>query len=140
MSRETENDRELRKTRHIDRPLGARLRQARSTFPLSREAMAAHLGVSVATIQRFENGDQRIPAGRLWQMCHYLNLEVRDLFVDLPHCVVSPGNVEETSVAFQHDDGRAKIMIALAKAADGLETEHLEVAVKMVKALGTAQS
>ena len=113
----------------------ARLRQARTAFPLSREEMAAYLGVSVATIQRFENGSQRIPAGRLWQMCNRLNLELGEIFADLPHQVVSTGGLEEPDTSFDHEDGRSKPMNALTKAARHLSLDRLEIAVVIVKAL-----
>jgi len=77
--KDPEDEREKRKTRHIDRPLGVAVRLAREAKPVSREDMASYLGVSVATIQRYENGEQRIAAARLWQICRRLDVKLAHL-------------------------------------------------------------
>lgn len=140
MKRGSEDEEERLKTRHIDAPLGAKLRRARDALPLSREAMADYLSVSVSTIQRYENGGQRIPASRLWQMCRRLNIEVGRLFEGLPYHVAPVEGFAEPPTVFDHDDGRAKVLDALSKAAGGLATDRLEIAVEVVKALRARHS
>ena len=130
-----DDERERRRTHHIDMPLGARLRLARDAFPLTREKLAEYLDVSVATIQRYENGGQRIPAARLWQICRRLNIEVSALFAELPCHVGVADGVAEPQIPFDHEDGRTKSMTALNKAAAKLSTDRLEIAVEIVRAL-----
>lgn len=83
------------KTRHIDVLLGQRVRLARDAKPVSREDMAQYLGVSMATIQRYENGSQRIAAARLWQICRRLDVKLSHLFAGLPHNVVHQTGMSE---------------------------------------------
>lgn len=124
------------KTRHIDTLLGQRVRLARDAKPVSREDMANYLGVSVATIQRYENGSQRIAAARLWQICRRLDVKLPHLFAGLPHHVAAEaGMAEEASPGFDHEDRRAKTLVTLARAVGKLPTDRLEIAVPVVKAL-----
>lgn len=124
------------KTRHIDVLLGQRVRMARDAKPISREDMADYLGVSVATIQRYENGSQRIAAARLWQICRRLDVKLAHLFAGLPHNVVhDAGMSEEGSPVFDREDGRAKKLVLIAKAVGKLSTDRLDIAVPVIKAL-----
>ncbi len=138
MSRDRREAVEPGGTAHIDAPLGARLRVERAAR-MSRGALADYLGVSVATIQKWENGSQRIPAGRLWQICRRLGVDVADLFVDMPHHVVGEvAGMAESAPDFDHEDPRAKRAAALARAAAGLPPDRLEVAEKLIRALKSA--
>ncbi len=134
-SPDAEEARDRLKTRHIDVLLGQRVR-LRDAKPVSREDMADHLGVSVATIQRYENGSQRIPAARPWQICNRLDVKPGRLFAGLPHNVVRDmGMSDEGSPVFDHEDGRGKDLILLAKAVGKLPTDRLKIAIPVVKAL-----
>ncbi|WP_271084603.1 helix-turn-helix transcriptional regulator [Brevundimonas sp. NIBR11] len=133
---EAEEARDRPKTRHIDVLLGQRVRLVRDAKPVSREDMADYLGVSVATIQRYENGSQRIAAARLWQICRRLDVKLAHLFAGLPHQVMTDGGVaEERRSTFDREDGRAKTLVLLAKAVGKLPADRLEIAVPVVKAL-----
>jgi transcriptional regulator with XRE-family HTH domain len=127
-----------RRTRHIDTPLGDALRLERDARNLSREWLAQRLGVSTSTVQRYENGSQRVPAARLWQICGIYGVTVSELFAGLPHHVVAdpahPAEAE-TGTAFEHDDGRAKRIKALTRNAARLTLDRLEIAEILVKAL-----
>lgn len=129
------------KTRHIDERLGQHLRLARDAKPVSREEMADYLGVSVATIQRYENGTQRIAAARLWQICQRLDVKLAHLFAGLPHNVIrDAGMAEEGSPIFDREDGRSKTLVQIAKAVGKLPTDRLEIAVPVIKALRPRRS
>ncbi|MBU1347162.1 MAG: helix-turn-helix domain-containing protein [Alphaproteobacteria bacterium] len=135
MSRDRQDAVDPGQTGHIDAPLGARLRIERAAR-MSRSALADYLGVSVATIQKWENGSQRIPAGRLWQICRRLGLDVAALFVDMPHHVIGEvAGLAESAPDFDHEDTRAKRAAALARTAAGLPLDRLEVAETLIRAL-----
>ena len=135
-SPDAEEARDRLKTRHIDVLLGQRVRLVRDAKPVSREDMADHLGVSVATIQRYENGSQRISAARLWQICNRLDVRPGRLFAGLPYNVVRDmGMADEGSPVFDHEDGRAKDLILLAKAVGKLPADRLKIAIPVMKAL-----
>lgn len=128
------------KTRHIDKLLGERVRLTRDAKPVSREDMATYLGVSVATIQRYENGSQRIAAARLWQICRRLDVKPAHLFAGLPYNVISTGVADEGAPIFDHEDGRSRILVQIAKAVGKLSTDQLEMAVPVIKALKPKRS
>ncbi|MNE18709.1 anaerobic benzoate catabolism transcriptional regulator [compost metagenome] len=80
-----EDEREdLKRTRHIDKPLGARLRALREDRGLTQAQMGQELGVSANQWGRHESGENRVPAARLWQFCKAMNVDVAVLYEGLP--------------------------------------------------------
>ncbi len=138
MTVEDDEAEDRRQTRHIDAPLGEALRLERDARNRSRDWLAQRLGVSTSTVQRYENGSQRVPAARLWQICGIYGIAVNELFAGLPHHVVdeaaNPG-VAEARASFDHEDGRAKRIRALTRHAARLTPDRLEIAELLVKAL-----
>jgi transcriptional regulator with XRE-family HTH domain len=47
------------------------------------ERLADRIGVSTAQARKYEVGDNRIAAGRLWQIARELDVEVADFFAGL---------------------------------------------------------
>lgn len=140
-SPDAEEAKDRPKTRHIDVMLGQRVRLVRDARPVSRQDMADYLGVSLATVQRYENGSQRIAAARLWQICRRLDVKLAHLFAGLPHNVaVDAGLAEEEAPIFDREDGRAEMLVVLAKAVGKLPTDRLEIAIPVVKALKPKRS
>lgn len=64
----------------IDRHIGARLRIARQTADLTLVEMAKHAGLSSQQIQKYETGDSRITAARLYQFATVLGRPVEWFF------------------------------------------------------------
>jgi transcriptional regulator with XRE-family HTH domain len=135
-----EEARDRRKTLHIDRPLGERLRLERDARGLSRDWVAGRLDVSNSTVQRYEEGRTRIPAARLWQLCDLLGLSVSEVFTGLPHQIVradAPAGAVEEGTPLLRDDGRSRRTAALARDAARLSDDRLVVAELLVQALRT---
>jgi transcriptional regulator with XRE-family HTH domain len=61
-----------RRTKTLDVHIGSRILAARHAAGLTREQLAAKLGVSSSQIQKYEAGENRVYASRL--------LEIADLF------------------------------------------------------------
>ena len=135
MTSETGEVKRSSATGPIDRELGVAVRQARKLARVSREAMADHLGVSVATIQKFENGTTRIPAVRLWLVAGLLQVDVASLFPYRPTNILANAGFSEVGSNFNHEHDRAAAMADLAKAAGKLSTERLILAVRLVQSL-----
>lgn len=131
------DDRDEHKTRHIDSPLGERLRGERNARNMTRATLAGALDISESTLQKYEEGQVRISASRLWQMCRLLDVDVSDFFSDLPHQVEPDalGGLAQTGSPFVDDSGRAKQVAALARAAARLPDDRLAIALDLVKAL-----
>ena len=79
-------------TRHIDIPLGARLRVIRQNHGLTQAEMARMLGISTNQWGRHESGANRLPAARLWQFCEALQIEVAAMFRDQPFAAAAPAS------------------------------------------------
>ena len=64
----------------IDVEVGHRIRVARKAAKMSQESPAEALGVTFKQVQKYENGKNRVGAGRLFAIPKALNVEVVDFF------------------------------------------------------------
>lgn len=67
----------------VDIHVGARLRYRRMSLGVSQEALAKRLGVTFQQIQKYEKGQNRIGASRLWQLSRELAAPVDYFFEDI---------------------------------------------------------
>ncbi len=67
----------------INRSVGHRIRQQRLARGLSQEALAAAVGVHLQQVQRWEHGENRVVASRLYALSRALGVSV-DFFFDAP--------------------------------------------------------
>jgi transcriptional regulator with XRE-family HTH domain len=72
----------------IDRHVGSRIRVRRQTLGMSQRKLAGALGLTFQQIQNYENGINRIGAGRLQQLSHVLQVPPAFFFEDAPHVSV----------------------------------------------------
>jgi len=68
----------------IDRRVGAKVRMRRLELGLSQTDVADVLGVTFQQVQKYENGANRIGAGRLLQMAGVLKVEPSFFFDEAP--------------------------------------------------------
>ena len=68
----------------IDLHVAARLRMRRMLQGVSQEALAARIGVTFQQIQKYEKGQNRIGASRLFQLAQALSAPVDYFFEGLP--------------------------------------------------------
>lgn len=52
----------------VDRYVGSRMRMRRNSQRLTQNDLAEALGITFQQVQKYENGGNRISAGRLWQL------------------------------------------------------------------------
>jgi DNA-binding XRE family transcriptional regulator len=64
----------------IDGYIGARMREQRLALEMSQEQLGKKLGVSFQQIQKYENGKNRVSAGRLFDICKALNVSLASMF------------------------------------------------------------
>ena len=69
--------------------IGRRLKEERKRQKMSQSRLAALAGVTFQQIQKYENGQNRISAGRLWHLARILNVPVGSFFAALPDAPVS---------------------------------------------------
>ncbi len=71
-----------RRANHVDLSVGARLRQARLLAGASQEDVGGAIGVSFQAVQKYENGENRLSAGRLAAAAKYLGVPMSFFFQD----------------------------------------------------------
>jgi len=69
--------------RKVDQEVGSRLREKRLINRISVNEFAAKLGVSPEQLDRFERGDERIPAVELRDACILLDTNIMFFFDSL---------------------------------------------------------
>ena len=63
-----------RKADIVDKHVGARIRERRREQQISQQEMSEILGVSYQQLQKYENGSNRVSAGRLFLIAHLLKV------------------------------------------------------------------
>lgn len=100
-----EEEQDRKRTRHIDEPLGARLRALREDRGMTQAEMGRKLGISANQWGRHESGENRVPAARLWQFCSAMNVEVAEIYAGLPNNIVlqqgQPGMAEQGETTYE---------------------------------------
>ena len=67
----------------IDVHVGSRLRLRRMLLGVSQEALASRLGLTFQQIQKYEKGQNRIGASRLWRIAQALDAPIAYFFEGL---------------------------------------------------------
>lgn len=76
--------RSLRTADDVDVHVGSRVRMRRMTMGISQEQLGDHLGLTFQQIQKYEKGQNRIGAGRLYRIAQVLNVSVNFFYEGLP--------------------------------------------------------
>ena len=71
-----------RRANHVDLSVGSRLRQARLLAGASQEDVGSAIGVSFQAVQKYENGENRLSAGRLAAAAKFLGVPMSFFFQD----------------------------------------------------------
>jgi transcriptional regulator with XRE-family HTH domain len=64
----------------VDKYIGARMRQNRLALDISQASLGNVLGVSLQQIQKYESGQDRVSAARLFDICKALNVALSSMF------------------------------------------------------------
>ena len=68
----------------IDMHVGSRVRMRRKTLKMTQTALADALGLTFQQVQKYEKGANRIGAGRLQHIAHFLQVPIEFLFDGAP--------------------------------------------------------
>ena len=66
-----------------DADVGRAIRTERKRLGITQETLAAELGISHQQLQRFETGDNRISAGKLWHCARALGVPVLRFYAEI---------------------------------------------------------
>lgn len=73
----------MRSADEVDAHVGRRLRHRRTSLGISQEQLGAALGLTFQQIQKYEKGQNRIGAGRLYRIAGILSVPVQFFFEGL---------------------------------------------------------
>ena len=90
----------------IDIYVGGRMRLRRIQLGLSQGALASKIGVSFQAVQKYESGDIRISASRLYDVAQVLEVSPAFFFEGYPDGIVSKNIAEEATPASETFDRR----------------------------------
>ena len=83
MIHETRRVKPRRANKAIDAHVGARLRLRRMLLGMSQEKLARTIGLSFQQVQKYECGNNRIGAGRLYDLSRALDVPVSFFYEDI---------------------------------------------------------
>ena len=80
----------------VDRHVGDKIRQRRLERGVTQQELARALGISYQQVQKYENGNNRVSAGRLFILAQALGIGVNEFFDDFGS-PVPPGRLSLTT-------------------------------------------
>lgn len=130
----------------IDEYVGARLKQRRTLMGFSQERLADSVGITFQQIQKYENGANRVSAGRLYEFSKILQVPVNFFFDSINQGDTPLGLAENNQAGFesQEDLIQKKETIDLIRTYYQIKNEDqrkdlLKMIKTMVKNMQTAQ-
>ncbi|MGD0332045.1 MAG: helix-turn-helix transcriptional regulator [Xanthobacteraceae bacterium] len=127
----------------IDAHVGKRLRMRRLVLRISQEILAAKLGVTFQQVQKYENGTNRVSAGRLHSIAHILQVPVQFFFDGLPEIKAGGKGHQHTSHSFTSDFLASSDGIAIAKAFTQIKSRtlrrHIAQMIKVIAATSAVE-
>lgn len=118
----------------IDRHVGARVRLQRQLVGMSQTELGKHLGVTFQQVQKYENGTNRIGAGRLHRIAQVLGRPVTYFYGAADAADGSPGTIgtSDPLAIFTAMAGAVELMKAFASIKDTAKRRNL---VELARAL-----
>ena len=108
----------------IDVYVGGRMRLRRIQLGMSQGALASRIGVSFQAVQKYESGDIRISASRLYDVAQVLEVSPAFFFEGYPDGLVAK-NLAEEAIPEKETFDRREIM-ALIRGYYGIRDPHLQ--------------
>ena len=94
--------RSSKKPNHVDQHVGTRLRLRRNLLDLSQDDLARRLGLTAQLIQKYEAGETRISASRLYEIANQLAVPITWFFdeIDAKVSAAAPDASDEQTADF----------------------------------------
>ena len=112
----------------LDRHFGARIRELRERANFSQLELGRRLGVTFQQIQKYENGTNRVSAGKLFRLAEILGAEVAYFYDGVPNNAEAPPVIGEA-------EERRRELLKFAASAEGLAliTAYLDIADRKIR-------
>jgi len=98
----------------MDALVGSRLRSRRKQLRISQERLGKEVGVSFQQVQKYENGTNRIGAGRLAEISKVLDVPVAYFFTGSSGNAAADGDRSDTK-AILNEPGATELLQAYAQ-------------------------
>lgn len=119
----------------IDVYVGGRMRLRRIQLGLSQGALASKIGVSFQAVQKYESGDIRISASRLYDVARVLEVSPGFFFEGYPDGIVAKNIAVEASPANETFDRRE--VMSLIRGYYGIRDRQLQADIlRLISKLG----
>lgn len=119
----------------IDIYVGGRMRLRRIQLGLSQGALASKIGVSFQAVQKYESGDIRISASRLYDVAQVLEVSPGFFFEGYPDGIVAKNIAVEASPANETFDRRE--VMSLIRGYYGIRDPQLQADIlRLISKLG----
>jgi len=119
----------------IDVYVGGRMRLRRIQLGLSQGALAGKIGVSFQAVQKYESGDIRISASRLYDVAQVLEVSPAFFFEGYPDGLVAKNIAREVSPANETFDRRE--VMSLIRGYYGIRDPQLQADIlRLISKLG----
>jgi transcriptional regulator with XRE-family HTH domain len=124
------------RSKTIEQEIGERIRTRRVELGLIQEQLAKALGISYQQIQKYENGSNRITAGRLLALAERLEVPITHFFAGLPGALPAEGAGEVRPEAL-----RPRASIGLARGFARIRDDGVRLALTgLVRAVAERQA
>src|SRR6266481_9556055 len=119
----------------IDVYVGGRMRLRRTQLGLSQGTLASKIGVSFQAVQKYESGDIRISASRLYDVAQALEVSPAFFFEGYPDGIVAKNIAQENSPASETFDRRE--VMSLIRGYYGIRHPQLQADIlRLISKLG----
>ena len=119
----------------IDAYVGGRIRLRRVQLGMSQTALAERIGVSFQAVQKYESGDIRISASRLYDVAQVLEVSPAFFFEGYPDGLVAKNIASEVSPVSETFDRRE--VMSLIRGYYGIRDPQLQADVlRLISKLG----
>jgi transcriptional regulator with XRE-family HTH domain len=119
----------------VDRHVGSRLRLLRMQAGMSQEALGKRLGLTFQQVQKYEKGQNRIGASRLYQLSRILRAPVGFFFEGLPDETEAGAAVSSPSLGFLSTSEGYELNLAFSRIRDAGARRKI---VELVQSLAAA--
>jgi transcriptional regulator with XRE-family HTH domain len=123
----------------IDIYVGGRMRLRRIQLGLSQGALASKIGVSFQAVQKYESGDIRISASRLYDVAQVLQVSPAFFFEGYPDGLVAKNLAQEVAPEVNETFDRREIM-SLIRGYYGIKDPQLQADIlRLIAKLGNRE-
>lgn len=75
-------------TKKLDQAIGLRIKRRRMSRKMTQQDLGSKLGISFQQVQKYENGANRIGAGKLYMIARILEMPAYEMFDEIPPDII----------------------------------------------------